>query len=59
MEKLYSSKALFKKVHPGSAPDPLSNSWNGDCSTAQITGNCCCSAAAFSLKSLGTPFMMQ
>ena len=31
MEKLYSSKALLKKVpHPGSTPDPLGNTWNRD-----------------------------
>ena len=40
MEKLYSSKALLKKVpHLWIRPDPLSNSRNRDCSTAQATGS--------------------
>ena len=56
MKKLYATKALLKK---DPTPDPLSYSWSRDCSTAQTTGTCCCSAAAFLLKSLGTPFMMQ
>ena len=63
MEKLYSSKALLKKVpHPWIRPDPRSNSWNRDRSTAQTTGSLSVAAvraAEFSLKSLETPFMMQ
>ena len=48
MEKLYSSKALLKKVPQlWIRPDPLSNSWNKDCSNAQTTtGDCGCGAAA-------------
>ena len=58
--KIVFIKSIVEKgPHPWIDPDPLSNSWKRDCSTAQTTGNCYCSAAAFSLKSLGTPFMMQ
>ena len=61
MEKLYSSKALLKKVPPPLDP-PLTHlvalgTENAAPHKQQVT--VAASAAAFSLKSLGTPFTMQ